>query len=237
MSNPQFGALPSDFDHPYCNASFIAADGTKAKVVVFPQAAKAVNQDGGNSPLRYGGCAIVDLTATSSDGTARDFRMWIGTALTTQETTATGTISTTASTIVRANGNWISDGFRPGMRVGCFAPTGVAENAGVDGIFGTITAVTATTLTVDGAPYAVLAALGAGTYICAMNPSFVFAVAINAGNTNAVKNTTVLGNGNDAGLVTDRLTLGPKSLVAVQPLVAVSALPAVISFDAEIARY
>jgi len=237
MTAPIYANTPADFTRPYCNASFIAADGTKAKVVVFPQSSAAAADP---SPLRYGGAALIGFTASSSDGTARDFRIWFGNKISYQDALLTGTINTTASTLVRANtasSDWIREGWRPGMRLMVFAPQGSAENAAVDGIPATVTAVTASTLTVDGAPFAVLAALASGSLICAVTPRFVVQVPVNAGNTNAIPNVGLIANANDKSVLTKQWYLGADSLLIAQPLAAVSALPAVISFDAAIARY
>lgn len=234
MSNVDHAIVPSGFVRPPCIASFIAADGTVAKPLFFPYGEAAA---AGNQPLFSGGGTVLDIQATSSDSSARDFRVWQCSKLTTQDTTATGALSTTASTLVRVNGSWITDGFRVGMQVMTFAPFGLAPNTGVDGIPGIITAVTATTITVHGTPFGVSAGLAAGTLVAAVNSEYVVTVPANAGNNAATGNAPILANTNDRSLLTYEEKLSATSFMAVQPLVAVSALPAVIGFDTTVARY
>lgn len=237
MTAPIYANTPSDFDHPYCNASFNVNDGTKAKVIVWPQGSNAAADP---VPMRYGGAAVISLVASSNDAANKDFRIFMGNKLTTQDAALTGTINSTASTLVRANtaaSDWVREGWRPGMQAMVFAPQGAAENASVDGILLTITGVTQGTLTFNGAPLAVLAALAAGTLIVAVAQRVTLQIPANAGNTNAIPNVAIVGNTLDKSVVTDRYVLGASTMVIAQPLAALSALPATVGFDAAIARY
>jgi hypothetical protein len=232
MSQPDYAVVPASFDHPPCLASFIAADGTTAKPIFFPYVAAAAS---GTQPQFSGGATMLDCAANSSDSIARDFRLWHCYSLQTQ--TNCGVLSTTANTLVRTVGSFITDGFRVGQQVMLFAPIGQAPNASIDGIPGTITAVAALALTVNGTPFAVSAGLAAGTLIAVCNPLYTFTVAANSGNTAAITNTPVLANPLDRSQLTQEGKLSASSFWAAQPLAAVSALPALISFDTDVARY
>jgi len=93
MSTPDYAITPSLFNAPP-PATFIAATGTAAKVVVDQLPAVAATA---TSPQLYGGGTVVDLVATSTDAAAKDVQLYLGTVATTQSSTVTGSVSTTST--------------------------------------------------------------------------------------------------------------------------------------------
>lgn len=234
MSTALYGNVPCEFAIPAATASFIAADTTKVKLIVDPQGAAAA---AGTQPLKQGGCTVIDCTIASSDATARDVQLWAGSVVTTQEATATGTITTTTSTIVRATGSWITAGVRPGCLVMMFAPLNLAENASIDGILGVVTAVTATTITVNGTPFAVSAGLAAGTRIAIMSPLYRVNVPGSSGVSSSVPNVAVIDAANNNGVIRTELKLGATNILAAGMAATINPLPAYVNVAAQIARY
>lgn len=232
MSNSVYGAVPSAFIP--CKASFIAADGTAAKVLLEPQAAAIPVDTNPPSPLYYGGASLIDLTAASTDAANKDFLLYTGEVLTTVGA-ATGAATTTASTIVRASGSFIADGFKPGDLVMLFVPTTAARQA-TDGILATITAAAALTLTVNGTPLSALT-LTTGVRICRMSQLFRDTVPLNSGNSSTIPAKNVLGSANNSSSITGERKVGQNELIAVAMQAAVAALPAFVSFSGQAARY
>jgi len=232
MSNSVYGALPAG--HRSILASFIAADTTIAKVLLEPQAAALPVDTDPPSPLYYGGASVYELTAFSSDATAKDVQFYVGEVLTTVGT-ATGAGATTASTITRATGSFIADGWRVGKQVMILAAANAAPQA-VEGILATITAVTATTLTVNGTPFSALS-LDSGARIVSVSPLFATSVPAGAGNPSAASEKWILSNTNgSAERVVDR-KLGANQMLLAAMDAAVSALPAIVTIAGQAARY
>lgn len=234
MSSPDHAIVPSAF-RGGLPCSFIASDGTKAKLVADVTASQAGS---GTQPRLIGGSSVIDLTVTSTDAAAKEVIAWYGTVYTTAGG-ATGTLSTTISSIVRASGSFISDGWVPGDLAMMFAPTvrGSAIAAGAnDGILGIVTAVSATALSVNGSPFSATT-VAATTRICRMAHGFRAAIPALSGSSAAVPNVTLLNNGNDASLLKYEKKLGADDVVALSMGSAVSALPAYISVEAVLALY
>lgn len=247
MSSPDYAITPTLFAAAP-PATFIAATGTAAKIVVdqtAPAVAGAVPTYGGsaanpllgssNTPQLYGGCTVIDLVASSTDA-AKDVQLYVGTVATTQSAGATGNLTTTTSTIVRASGSFITDGWAPGDLVMTFSPFGAAANAAVDGILGVVTGVAALTLTVNGTPFAALT-LAAGTRVVRVRPHFKQTVAATAGTANNVPSQGLLGQINDGSAVRTELKLGANNVLIAALAAAASALPAYVSVGAVVALY
>jgi hypothetical protein len=231
MSNPLNAAVPAAFINTATN--LIAATALTAKVMVEQMAAAAATA---TSPLYFGGGSVIDITASSTDAAAKDVILWQGSVVTTVGG-STGTATTTTSTITRASGSFITDGWQVGDLVMCFAaPSLSAPNAAVDGVLGIITTVAATTLTVNGTPFAALT-LATGTRICRMSCEFRATVAAGAGTNGTTASVNLLNNGNDGSVLRYERKLGVNDLLAVSAASAVSALPAYISLGAQVARY
>ena len=232
MTNPVNAAVPAGFSSH--RISLTVSNTTIARVLIEPQLAAVATT---TSPLFYGGSTLIDMIGASTDGTSRDVFFYDGFIRTTQETTNTGAMATTASTITRTNGSFIADAWGPGDQVMIFAPVGTAANAAVDGILGVVTAVVALTITVNGTPFGVLSPLAAGTRIVRMTPWFRAPVAANAGTNGTTANVKLLGNALDVATITIERKLGSSNLIAVHLPVQASALPAAVSITATIARY
>ena len=233
MSTAIYGNVPCEFSQASLNASFIAADTTKLKVVVDTQPAAAAS---GTQPLKQGGCTVIDAVATSNDSSAKELQLWVGDVRTTVDTTATGVAATTTSTITRVNGSWVTDGFRVGMLVALFAPLTLDAN-NCDGVVGTITTITATTITVNGTPFTANAAIPNGTRVCAMSPHYRVSIPANSGLSATVPNVGLLDNGLDSSEIRSELKLGTTNILAAGLGATASALPAYVNVRASIARY
>lgn len=226
MSNALYAAVPASFDSGI--ASFTATNGWPAKILVDTQSAAAATA---TTPLYYGGATIIDGTISSTDSASKDVQFYRCKVL----STITGT--TTTSTIPRASGSYITDGWKVGDVGMLFAPVSAGPNAAVDGILFTVTGVVALTLTLNGTPIAALA-LAANTRVCKVSPTFKTAVAANSGTNNAVSNVAILGNGMDSGsTVKTERKLGANDIFACAMGSAVSALPAYVTVEAQFARY
>lgn len=234
MSSPQFALVPSSY--PAADPLTFNVNNSTLLRKMFEPFAAAVETT--NSPKWYGGCQLTDLLASSTDATSRDFLLWTANITTTQETTATGNITTTTTTITRANGSWITDGWQVGDIASIFTAVGVAAVAGTEGLLAAISAVTATVLTftvVGGAWSAATAP--AGCRVCKMHQRYRFTVPLNSGNAAAVANFSVLNGANDNSLLRTEMSLGATEMLVIQPVAAISALPASVSFKAQLKRY
>jgi len=214
--------VPGGFLSPAAT-SFTVTNSTVAKVIVEQYAAT------GNF---LGGCTLLDLMATSTDATARDVQLYKGTVLSGAGTAYTST----TSTITRPSGSFITDGWLVGDQAMVFAPAGTAPNAAVDGILLTVTGVAALTLTFNGTPLAALS-LASGTRICKVSPKFRATIAATSGTSASVSAVPLLNHANDASTVRGELKLGANNILIAQMPVAVSALPAAVSFDPVLALY
>ena len=230
MSNPLHANTPAAFDTDEC--SLVTGTGTAAVVLLETQPAAVATA---TSPLFIGGATVIDGTVATTESAARDLVLWKGKVLTTQETTNTGAMTTTSSTIVRAAGSFITDKWQVGDVVMTFAPRTLARNASQDGIVGLVTTVAALTLTVSGTPFAALT-LAAGSRVCKMTRLFTTAIPINAGNTNAIPNVKLVNNSMDVGVSLGDRKLGANDLLAVSSGAALTA-STVTSASVQFARY
>ena len=220
MANPQFGNVPSLFNDTK-SASFIAASGTLAKVL-FDVAPASGNLTGGQR--------VFDITAVSTDSVANMALIWEGfQASLYANMGAVTTGNTTNATYTRTTGSFITDGFTVGDSVMSLG----SVNAGNNGLVGTITAVTALGLTLNGVPTGFSAGTeGAGFRLIKVTHKAPVAIAANAGNatssTVATSNVTLLAAAYDVTKDTSGIELGPNSLLLVSMYQATSALPVVI---------
>lgn len=236
MSQPAYAITPAHFCTPK-PATFIAADGTAAKVVVEPYPSAAAS---GNLPPFYGGCAVLDVIAASSDGSTKDILVYFGKVLTTQDTGASGALTITSqNTLSRVSGSFVTDGWRAGDLLMVFATPSTAQVAGgLDGVLATVTAVADLTITVNGTPWAAgTHTLTAGTRIVNVSQLLRTTVPANSGNSATVPNTTLLGSAMDTSVVRTEFKLGPDAMLIAGMQAAVSALPAFVSVQARTARY
>lgn len=236
MTNPAAANTPATFG--VRASSFTVTNTTIAKVLVEPQVAAAASSP---TPLFYGGASVIGLDACSTDAADKIVNLWVGEILTTQETTNTGEIDTTATTngtITRVNGSFITDGWKIGDLCMIFTPDNTAQAAtGIDGIVCTLTAVTATTLTMSGTPIAAQSSLTAGTRLVRVARRGQFSVPANSGNSTTIPSVSLLGNSNDGSILRDEIKLGTTSMLIGALNASASALTAAISITASYARY
>lgn len=211
-----------------CNVSFTVTNGTVAKVFVDEQ------QASGNL---LGDARLLDATVSSTDAANKDMLVWKARVFTRQDATNTGTMTVTGTnTLNRTNGSFITDGWRIGETLMLFAPVAGAANAS-DGFIGIVTAVTATTITLNTPTAFVNETLVAGTRVCRVAQLFTTQILANAGNTNAIANTSLVNNTMDNSQDKIGRMLESDAIIALSMGAAVATLPARISVNGVIARY
>lgn len=168
MANPAFTVTPSGYQNLNCAGAFGSTSGTAIRALV-DGTLLAPTSASSTTPALYGGAALIDLHASSTDTVARDLLLYEGKVMTTQGAGATGTLSSTANSIVRAAGNWITEGWKPGHGVILVGPDSLLEDAQA-GVFAVITGVSALTLTLAGTPLTVNAGLASGTRVVRARP-------------------------------------------------------------------
>lgn len=232
MANPINAIVPGLFESAAC--SFVNGNGTAARVVVEPQPGAAAT---GNLPAFYGGFSLLDLIASSTESSSsRDVQLWLAEVLTTQDATNTGAMVTTTSTIPRASGSFIADGWRLGDLVMTFAPPGTAPNAAMDGILGIVTTAAAGTLTVNGTPFAALT-LAAGTRVCRVSPLMRAPVAAGSGTNGTTAAVSLLNGALDGSIVAGERKFGPSDMLVAGMQSAVTAGATYVALVAQYARY
>ncbi len=246
--------------------SITVTQGTRARVLVdhspgglrLPDSA-LIETPGGTAPpgapmVTRGGQRIIGGTITSTDASAKDILIYRGTTLTSQATAITGVLqAATQSTIGRAAGSFILDGWRIGETVMPFGPgpVGLADHGNSDytsvpallanaGVLAIVTGVTSTTLTVNGTPLTVETM--AGCRLVRVSQVARITIAANSGNAAATPSVALVGNANEADInglsAADRgLSLGPSDVVAVAAQAPLSGLPAYITFNASSLLY
>lgn len=232
MSGPVNAITPALFGSPP-PASFIAANGTVAKILVDQLPAAIATS---LVPQLYGGGTVIDLVAVNSDSIAHDVLLYEGFVATTQSAGTTGAMTTTTSSIPRTSGSFIADGWQVGDVAMCFAPYGTAPNAGVDGIPCIVTAVAALGLTLNGTPIAALA-LAAGTRVCRVAQRVRQTVAAGAGTNGTQASQALIASYGDGTMVRTELKIGSNNILAAAMQSAVSALPAQVSLSTVLAQY
>lgn len=231
MSSPRFTAALSGYASKI--ASWIAADGTKGRVLTETIVGAA---EAAPLPQYYGGISVIDCMASSTSGSTQDFQLYQGKVRTTQDSTATGNITTTASTIVRAANSWITDGWRPGMLVMVFPADNGTENTSVDGILGVVTGVSASTITVNGTPFAGVT-LSAGSRVVQVTPLHRQTVPANAGTSTSVPSFALMGGSNDGANQRQARMLASDEILIAAPMAAVAALPAYVAINTTYGRF
>lgn len=214
MTQAAYGNLPAGFTSVK-PTSFVTSTGTTSKVVVDPADFPAALASS-TLPPYYGGATLLDLTVVSSDSVARTLNFSQGHILTTQDATDTGAITLTAQNkLSRANGSWIADGWQVGDSVLPFAPRSLSQvAAGIDGIGGLVTAVTATDLTVSGTPWAAgTNVLVAGTRLVAGVQLFATSIPAFSGTVAGTPSVSLLANSNDGSIIRTERKLGTSTLL------------------------
>lgn len=228
MSNPRYGAVPAG--HIGIGVQLVNADSTLGKVVMDPNPAAA---PGATSPMLYGGASVYDLFAHSSDSAAKDVQFYRGEVLTTVGA-ATGTATTTSSTVARTTGSFVTDGWRVGMQAMIFAALTDAPQA-VEGILCTVSSVAAATLSFSGTPLSALT-LTTGARVVALDPMWAVSVPAGSGNSGAVVETWVLSTTNASAARVKDEKFGPTQMLVASAKTAVTASTA-ITLSGSAARY
>ncbi len=233
--------FPGGYDNP--KAAFVAATGVLGRVLVpeYPATALAAltaataavaeiarpDESTIEQRVLTGGCRVIDVTAVSTDSTARDLRLYSGTVtaavvptfLPLGVSSMTTLVITTQNTFTRTGmGSFITDGWQVGQQAMLWGSAVAANN----GAISTVTAVTATVLTFSGTVWTNEAAVQTGAEIYRVAPKFVVSIAINSGNTSAIANTKILNAGNDSVNDSSGLFLGANEALIGALLVATS---------------
>ena len=227
MSIPANASLPGGYADTK-QTSFIASSGTLAHVLADVAVAN------GNY---LGGQRVYDVVVTSTDTVANALLVWEGvqTSLYANMGTVT-TTATTNATITRTTGSFLTDGWNVGDGVTMLGAVSAANN----GLRGIVTAVTATTLTLNGVPTGMVAETeAAGFRLIKTTQRDPVIVPANAGNATSVSavntNVQVVGSGQDATRDPTGIELGLNSMLLVSLYQATSALPAQIQVTAKAA--
>ena len=238
--------------------SFTAANGTQAKILVDTTPAGVMSTISaptaetalpGEATVRQrileGGCRILGGHITSTD-TARSILLYVGRLIATLPA-GTNTI-TTQNVITRATGSFLTDPVGPfGSGLGANRPISIGDTIMIfdsatsanNGVVAQVTGITATTITVNGAPFTNDSNMGQAR-IFRVQQRTRKAVPANAGNADATPPVALLGGAQDVDLAAQPdtgLQLGPNSIVAMALLAAVSVLPARIDVTAHVGMY
>lgn len=230
MTTPAFTATPAAPDG--FSQTFLASDGTAAKVLISPLPPAAANA-ATQQPMFQGGGVLLDVTATSTDTTDKAVTLWEGDVLTPGGAGTTGAVTTTTNTIVRTFGSFVTDSWKPGAIVMMFADDDEAANAN-NGIQGIVTAVSTLNLTVNGTPFSALT-MPTDVRICRMSRLHDTAVPASAGSSGP--SVSLVNSALDGSTLLQERKLGLKTLLAASMAAAVSALPAYVSLRAQALRY
>ncbi|SMC27215.1 hypothetical protein SAMN02745857_02754 [Andreprevotia lacus DSM 23236] len=224
------GTLPAVFK-VLPPTTFTAAGGTVGRVLVDQQPAAP-----GATPPLYGGATLIDLTATSSDATARDLMLYTASVSTVVGSASTGAAAVTIQTITRVSGDFIADGWRAGALLMLFAPANAAPQA-AEGVLAIVTGVASQTLTVSGTPFSAVGSLTAGTRICQLAPRFRATIPASAGSDGLSASVGLLNHVRDGALIRSELKLDAGTLLVAAPVAAISALPTWLSLSPVVALY
>lgn len=240
MTTPVSAIVPASFPTPK-SASFVNANGTAAKILFEPYPEAIAT---GVQPTFTGGCTLLDATVSSTDTVARSLLVWFGKILSTQGS-ATGSITLSAQNkLTRATttpASWITEGWQIGDQVMIFAPYGTAQVvAGIDGVVGTVSAVTAADLTVTGTPWAAgTNVLTTGSRVINVSQLFRAAIPAGAGNSDTVPNVRLVGADNDNAWIKTEQKMGSDSvwIVGMAAAVTNAANNVVSVMPRQVARY
>lgn len=241
----------------FWQASLTVTTGTRAKMLVDHAPAGLQLPDNGSFPasmpqITRGGQRVIAGTMSSTDSVSRDVLVYRGSTLTTQSTANTGTLQVaTTSSITRGTGDFRLDGWTIGDALMAFGPAPTtwgglgspdySNNAGAltalssVGVLAIISALSATTITVNGTP--LTAEQLPGCRLIRVSQVHRTTIAANSGNAAATPDLILLGNTNEADisnlLAADRgLSMGASDVLAVAAQAAISALPAQLNFNA-----
>lgn len=236
MIDPQLPAMWQE----YPSASFIAASGTQAKILVdvappivvpaipgetaLPNGESAVRQR-----VRTGGQRIIDGSISSTDATPRSLLLYLASLLSLFANMGAPTVTGT-NAINRTAGSFITDGWQVGDSAMGFGYTTAANN----GVMAIVTAVTGSGLTFNGTPFT-NETIPAGFRLFRVSQKTRKPIPANSGNTDILPPIPLLGGPQDptALLGSDiGLSLGPNGALIAAMAASVSALPAQVQAHA-----
>lgn len=225
-------------------AAFTITDSTNAKIIVdkaLPQVLPAIAGETalpGEATVRqrvlHGGCQVFDGTISSSDVSAKNLNMFVGDELTIGSNMGTVAFTaTTNATITRTTGSFITDGWMVGEKLMAFNSTGAANN----GKPVSITAVTATTLTLSGvSAISVAGAQDATLRLFAVSQRTQINVTAGAGTNGTSTPIKLIGNNQDMSS-SPVIQLGATNVLICSMAAAISALPASVDVSATVGYY
>lgn len=237
------GALPRKFNA--IPTTFTAANGTRCKIIsdiakpsILPSVAGEVALPG-ESAVRQrvleGDQRIVDGLITSTDSVAKSVLLFIGQQLSVYENMGVvTTTATTNATITRTVGSFITDGWK----VGSHAMLDGSLSAANDGNPVAVTAVTTTTLTLNGvSAVSVAETQGAGFRLFQVAQVTRIPIPANSGNSDAILPVRLIGNSNDPRGDNSGMMLGENEVLIMGMVAATSALPATIGVTVHRGKY
>lgn len=225
MSTPDKASVPGGWADTQ-QISFTAAAGTQARIL------SDVSPASGNY---LGGQRVYDITISSSDAVANALTLLEGAQKTLYVNMGVATTTaTTNATITRTTGSFITEGYLIGDSVMPFGAVASAEN----GVAGTLTSVSATTLIFNGVPTGWAANTeGAGFRLFRITKRAPVSIPANAGIATSVSamsaNVQVIGQSNDSTRDALGIELGAASVLLCALYQAASALPAQIQVTAK----
>lgn len=211
-------------------ASFVAASGTAAKILIDITPPRMLAPISGESPPvprpLQGGQRIIDATASSTNAAQNNLVVFdaLQATVVTAVSGAGSVSAPTANTLVRIGGDWRADGIKIGDSVALFAATGpafVAAEANEGAVF-PVTAISADGKTLSTSATLATGQLQVGTRAVRLSQDYVTSVAANAGNAPNIPNTPLLSNGADNSADRIGADLGPASLMVVAMQAAIS---------------
>lgn len=224
--------------------SFTITNTTQAKILVdvAPPLVVAVISGEvalpGESAVRQriltGGQRVIDGNWTSTDGTARSGRLWVAQQQSLFANMGTVSISGT-NAVNRSVGSFITDGWEVGDTFMVFGSATAANN----GVFAQVTAVTATVLTANGAPFSNVSE-GAGFRVLNVALRYQKPLAITAGTIDGTPPVPLLGGTQDPSSAPQPdigISLDQNGMLLASVAATLSALPARVDVHAQAILY
>ena len=235
--------LPGQYDAN--SEAFTISNTTKAKVLIDVLPARVVASASGEVALPgeastrqiilRGGQRITDGQITSTDSVDRSLVLYVG-----QQSTAyadmgvAGTVATSGQIVVsRTVGSFKTDNLPVGCGVMLFGNVTGAN----DGIIGQVTAVTATSLTVNMVGVTVVTETqGAGFRVIKLGQAQRIKVPLNSGNSDTISSVSLIGYSGDARKDSG-IFLGANSVLVGAMAASISALPAQVCVTWHVGMY
>lgn len=224
--------------------AFTVTNTTKCKIVFDVTPAQVVAAIAGETALPgessvrqrvlMGGTRISDGKLCSTDAVAKSMLLYVGEQLTLYaDMGVAATTATTNATVTRTVGSFITDGWKAGDQLMLDGAVSAANNGNPV----SITAVTATTLTLNGVTaVSVAETQGAGFRLIRLGQATRIPIPANSGNTDAILPVKLIGHANDV-YNDPGIQLGATNLLVAAMVANLSALPATISGEISAGLY